>query len=642
MQKQVTELLPYELTTIHNPKLRRQYEQNYSLFYFRIDDHVVSHVSQYKQCNHKIKLNPSNDYIVMTNPVKFIASHDTFPRKYMNKSNIYYITYKSGWKVSLLNEEVKRCVTCCGHYYKNSSNSDECDACKRYEGSRCKKMLIDKKYLLLPISNDGPAYRMKVYIDAVIIHEMDVNLATDDPDWWSPIDLSQHPGSTVTITVDEFSGFERICLADEIPTKEPLYDESLRPQLRFSQMYGWNNDPNGMVYYDGEYHFFWQSNPFGHNWANMYWGHAISRDLVHWKQLPDALKPYIMASGQCFSGSANISGDAMVIAFTDTDVGECLAVSRDHGRSWTYQDYNPIIPTHMGRDPKLIRYENEWMIVVYTKRDGIDSLAFYVSQDLRNWRLVNKMPGFYECPEIFTLTYHGKQYWVLFGGDARYIIGSFNGRQFTPIHKGKKRLHYGSFQASQCFSLCPDDRVIQVGWAPIEMPGMPFNQAFSLPVELSLKMAPDGLRLHGEPTKELEQLRYDSNRVSNLMLDPDVCETFNTDGQLYDVIIDFTMHGEGKLVLSFGQNIVTYNSKSSMLDDMPLGNPLHYRVIIDRPMYEICGGRGQVYKTCKRYDSGKNISRIRLCAYDCSVTINEFTVYKMKSIHQASGGIGTS
>ena len=107
-----------------------------------------------------------------------------------------------------------------------------------------------------------------------------------------------------------------ISTADRIPHLQPLYDEALRPQFHMSQMRGWNNDPNGMCYFDGRYHFFWQSNPAGHGWANMYWGHATSPDMVHWTEQAHALRPFggsvanrhrSMAVRECFSGSGNVA-----------------------------------------------------------------------------------------------------------------------------------------------------------------------------------------------------------------------------------------------------------------------------------------------------------------------------------------------
>ena len=214
---------------------------------------------------------------------------------------------------------------------------------------RSREIVLDKKYLLFPIDNEAKPCRMRITIDGRVVQDFDINLATSEVDWWAKLDMSRYAGKTTTVNVDRLpadsKGLALVEASDALCHTQPLYDEALRPQLRFSQMRGWNNDPNGMVYYDGEYHLFWQSNPFGPKWANMFWGHAVSKDLVRWEELPVALYPRVMAAGHCFSGSANVdenntggwqTGDEKVIvaAFTDTARGEALAVSNDRGRSW--------------------------------------------------------------------------------------------------------------------------------------------------------------------------------------------------------------------------------------------------------------------------------------------------------------------
>ena len=202
-----------------------------------------------------------------------------------------------------------------------------------------------------------------------------------------------------------------------------------------------------MVYHDGEYHLFWQSNPFGNKWANMYWGHAVSKDLLHWEELPYALYPRTMAKDHCFSGSANTdttnSGgwgkNALVAAFTDTGAGECLAVSTDNGRTWKYVEQNPVIPQRKdeGRDPKLIWYEpgKHWVMVVYTKTGGKDYAEFFTSTDLKKWEKSSRIEDYFECPELFELAVDGDakaKKWVLMAANAEYAVGSVRRQDVHP------------------------------------------------------------------------------------------------------------------------------------------------------------------------------------------------------------------
>jgi fructan beta-fructosidase len=519
---------------------------------------------------------------------------------------------------------------------------------------RSREILLDKKYLLFPVNNGAKPCRMRIRIDGGIVQDFDINLATTEVDWWAKLDMSQHAGKTATVNVDRLpadsQGLALVEASDTIRHTQPLYDEALRPQLRFSQMRGWNNDPNGMVYYDGEYHFFWQSNPFGPKWANMFWGHALSKDLVHWEELPVALYPRVMAVNQCFSGSANVdenntggwqTGDekVMVAAFTDTGCGEALAISNDRGRSWKYIDENPVIK-HNGRDPKLVWYEpgKHWVIAVYDIVGGKRTIGFYTSKDLKQWELGSRFDGFHECPELFELPVDGdanNKRWVTYGADAAYYVGTFDGKTFTPEHEKKRRVHHGPYYASQCFSRTPGGRVIQVGWARINMPGMPFNQAFSLPTELTLKTTPDGIRLCAEPIKELESLRGDAQSAHGQRLTPEKPIRFQTAGQLFDIVVEVQPRDAQEIRLQFGGGHVTYNVPAAKLDGMPLplvDGKLKFRVVVDRPMYEVSGGHGDVYKTAPRPDGGKAIDAIQLSAVGGEAKIDTLKIYPMQSI----------
>lgn len=519
---------------------------------------------------------------------------------------------------------------------------------------RTRELVLDQRYLLFPIQNGGPQCRMKLSIAGRVVQSFDINLAVGEPDWWSHFDLAAHQGQSLTISVDKLptgsQGLANVTASNTPRHTQPLYDEALRPQLRFSQQRGWNNDPNGMVYHDGEYHFFWQSNPFGPEWANMFWGHAVSRDLVHWEELPYALYPRVMAVDKCFSGSANIdfqntggwqqgTEPVLVAAFTDTGCGEALAISRDRGRTWEYIPENPVIK-HQGRDPKLIWYEpgQHWVIAVYTEIGDRQLIEFYTSHNLKQWELASQLDGFFECPEFVELPVDGdaaNRRWVLFAANAEYVVGKFDGRTFAPEHHGKHKLHYGEYYASQCFSRAPEGRVVQVGWARIKLPGMPFNQGFSLPTELTLHTTPDGLRMRANPIRELEQLRADPQRVIDQPLTADQSVRVATQGQLYDVLVDVEVGTAQQVVLRFGENQVACDVLKQDLSGMALplrGGRLRFRVVIDRPLFEVVGDGGRAYLTAPRTDGGREISAIELSATGGAGQVHELTVYPMRSI----------
>jgi fructan beta-fructosidase len=527
-----------------------------------------------------------------------------------------------------------------------------------------RQLAITGKYLLFPVSNKGQRGRMTINVGDQLVHNLDCDFPanTNAVDWWGWLDMSEYLGKTVQITA---GASVEICAmiesASEIRHLQPLYDEALRPQFHFSQMRGWNNDPNGMCYYDGEYHFFWQSNPGGRNWANMYWGHATSPDMVHWTERAHAIRPFggsvsnrhpSMAVRECFSGSGNVdvlntagwqkgNEKTMVLAFTDTGCGESLAYSTDRGRLWTCYEGNPIIK-HGGRDPKLMWYApgQHWVIAVYDESSQHGrNIAIYTSKNLKEWTRESNIPGYFECAEIFELPVDGNpanKKWVIFAADAKYAIGHFDGKKFTPEHEGKHQVHWGPYYASQCFSGSPDGRIVQIGWARIDMPGMPFNQTFTVPTTLTLHTTDDGIRMFATPIKELEQLRQPNPKAvasKKLTAEAPTVE-FEVAGQLFDIMATVKKGTASQAVLRFGNNAVTYHFASQKLDDMPLklkDDQVAFRVLVDRPMFETVGGGGACFKTNNRRDQGKPLGKISLTAQGGSLTVESLTAHEMNS-----------
>lgn len=263
-----------------------------------------------------------------------------------------------------------------------------------------------------------------------------------------------------------------------------------RPKCHFTPRKGWINDPNGLILLGGVYHMFFQHNPDAPEWGNIHWGHAVSSDLLHWKELPSALSPK-SADDLCFSGSAildteNASGlgspgePALLVYYTSTGRGECLAYSRDGGMTFREYGHNPVI-RHNGRDPRVLQYApGHYVIAVY---DEVNHIAFYRSSDLKRWHFCSRIHGFYECPELFEL--NGR--WVLFGANGVYSLGSFDGEVFTP-EALPRPLFEGDAYAGQTFANC--GRRIAVFWMRDNkrlFRELRFSQQMSIPVELTLK-----------------------------------------------------------------------------------------------------------------------------------------------------------
>ena len=248
--------------------------------------------------------------------------------------------------------------------------------------NKIKKLLFElkKNYLIFPITNGTELAKVNLIIDGKSLREFDIELAVNKGqiNFWSFLDISIYNGKTAEIQIDCEIEKSPILIfqTNKIPNTESFYKEPLRPQFHFSQKIGWNNDPNGMVYHNKEWNLFFQHNPYGIKWGNMHWGHAVSKNLVHWEQLPIAIYNK-KRDDAAFSGSAiidldNTAGwktgknDCMVAAWTSTGRGECISYSNDNGRTFQEFEGNPVIK-HNGRDPKIIWYKpnQHWVMAVF-------------------------------------------------------------------------------------------------------------------------------------------------------------------------------------------------------------------------------------------------------------------------------------
>ncbi|CAM4270605.1 levanase [Bacillus subtilis] len=341
------------------------------------------------------------------------------------------------------------------------------------------------------------------------------------------------------------------------------YDEDYRPQYHFTPEANWMNDPNGMVYYAGEYHLFYQYHPYGLQWGPMHWGHAVSKDLVTWEHLPVALYPD--EKGTIFSGSAvvdknNTSGfqtgkeKPLVAIYTQDREGhqvQSIAYSNDKGRTWTKYAGNPVIPNPGKkdfRDPKVFWYEKEkkWVMVLAAG----DRILIYTSKNLKQWTYASEFGqdqgshgGVWECPDLFELPVDGnpnRKKWVMQvsvgngavsgGSGMQYFVGDFDGTHFKNENPPNKVLwtDYGrDFYAAVSWSDIPstDSRRLWLGWMSNwqyanDVPTSPWRSATSIPRELKLKAFTEGVRVVQTPVKELETIRGTSKKWKNLTISP--------------------------------------------------------------------------------------------------------------------------
>ena len=342
----------------------------------------------------------------------------------------------------------------------------------------------------------------------------------------------------------------RVLAADAPPT----FHEKWRPQFHFTPVDTWMNDPNGMVFYEGEYHLFYQNNPFGNRWGHMSWGHAISRDLAHWEHLPLALAEedgVMIFSGSVVVDWKNTSGfgkegrPPLVALYTGHYTkrplqNQHLAYSNDKGRTWTKFAGNPVLDLKMAdfRDPKALWHEptSRWVMTVALPKEA--KVHFYASPDLKRWDYVGEFGGagatngLWECPDLFPLPVEGGgSKWVLVvninpggpagGSGCQYFVGEFDGKRFVADRTTHSRTSeplwadWGrDFYAAVSWSDIPrrDGRRLLLGWMSNweyanDVPTFPWRSAMTVPRDLVLRQTPAGHRLLQRPVRELNRLR---------------------------------------------------------------------------------------------------------------------------------------
>ncbi len=416
------------------------------------------------------------------------------------------------------------------------------------------------KYLLLPIEENRPEAQVVLDQGKASDTWMDVRLAQSKVDYTVPFALAQGKKAVVKIVGLDHQAiaWKEMRLSDTFDTKNTDY---YRPVYHHTPLYGWMNDANGLTYKDGEYHLYFQYNPYGSKWGNMHWGHSVSRDLVHWQHLSPAISRDPM--GHIFSGStivdtrnsAGFDKDAIIAFYTSHSMRDgvqvqvqCMAYSKDNGRSFTKYKGNPVVTPFDGlenfRDPKIFWYEptKSWYMIVSADKN----MRFYQSKNLKQWKYVSQwgegfgaQPNQFECPDFFPLPVDGdktKQKYVMivninpgfvYGGSAtQYFVGEFDGKEFHCDSKPQtvKWLDWGKdHYATVTFSNL-GSRVVAVPWmsnwqyanvTPIRQ----YRGANALPRELKLFSNNGEVYLSANVVDEARTLRKDTVPVGDISVD---------------------------------------------------------------------------------------------------------------------------
>ena len=398
------------------------------------------------------------------------------------------------------------------------------------------------KYVLLPVEEKAENANVRVInSDNQTTRRPNVRLAVDNVDYYVPFEIKD--GQTLDIIfsgdrrktgpIKDFACWKEMKFSNDFDTTNR---EKFRPSYHHTPLYGWMNDPNGMFYKDGEWHLYYQYNPYGSLWENMTWGHSVSKDLIHWEALPLAIEADAIGtifSGSCVVDKNNTAGfgkDAIIAFYTSAAESQTqsMAYSTDGGRTFTKYDKNPVVTFNAPdfRDPKVFWYEgtNRWIMMLAVGQE----MQIWSSANLKDWNKESSFGseygchgGVWECPDMLKI---GDK-WILicninpggpFGGSAtQYFVGDFDGKKFTceSMPKVTKWLDYGKdHYATVSFSNAPDGRITVLAWMSNwqyanQVPTKQFRSANSIARDLGLFKDGEETYVSVTPSKEMLAVR---------------------------------------------------------------------------------------------------------------------------------------
>jgi fructan beta-fructosidase len=462
-----------------------------------------------------------------------------------------------------------------------------------------------------------------------------------------------------------------VCFAVTSSKAQNYYNEAYRGQIHFSPPQGWLNDPSGLIYYKGEYHLFYQYNPHRTRWGLMHWGHAVSKDLIHWKNLDIALYPNEFGArwtGSALIDSTNVTGlskngeHPMLMFYTSrpaeaTKRSQRLVYSFD-GRNFTEYPED-IVPYYArgNRDPQIVWHAptKKWVMVLYINGPGSHRVDFLTSTNLLKWEKVSSITGeqpakenhLFECNDFFELPIDGNpknKKWVLTGANGMYDIGTFDGKTFKQEYKKLHGIGGASLYAGKTYNHEPKGRRVDISWwkTNTHTEGMPFTQSMTLPVELKLVTTPNGPRLTRTPIKEIEQLRTSTKNFGALVLAKNAKNPLAAiNNELVEIRATAKLGASTELKFNVRGVEVSYNASTEILkvDTLEMSAPrfgkdLDLTIYTDRIGVEVFANNGLYYVPFAKNMDPKN-TKISVNANE-KISFSNLDVYTLKRIWPTS------
>lgn len=559
------------------------------------------------------------------------------------------------------------------------------------EGQSIIQIDVPSKYLLLPVEEAAAESKLYMIVDNDVVKTLNLRLAVNKVDYFVPLDISGHTDKNISfnfqMTPEGAVCWKEMKLSDQFDASNR---EKFRPVYHFSPAYGWMNDPNGMVYKDGEYHLFYQYNPYGSMWGNLSWGHAVSKDLLKWEHLPVAIAPD--ALGMIFSGSCVVDTDntagfgagAIVAFYTSASERQVqsIAYSLDNGRSFKKYDRNPVLTSTIRdfRDPKVIWHEEtkKWIMILAAGQE----MQIYSSSNLKDWTMESRFgegegahAGVWECPDLIELPVKGTELkkWVLicnlnpggpFGGSAtQYFVGTFDGKTFVNESPSvTKWMDWGKdHYATVTWSNAPDNRAIALAWMSNweyanNVPTQQFRSANSIPRDLQLYTKNGETYLSSIPSPELLALRGKAQKKGSFKVDRshEIGSLLSDNTGTYEIEIRFKNNNADvigfQLFNSKGEEVemfynlldnkfvmdrrnsgqVDFSKTFATATSAPVSKEKEYvlRLFVDKSSIEAFDGNGEFVMTNLVFPE-EPYNRISFYAKGGSYNVTSFTVYKL-------------
>lgn len=560
------------------------------------------------------------------------------------------------------------------------------------DGQSIVRIDTNSRYLWLPIEESSPESKLYMIVDNDVVRTLNVRLASNRVDYFVPVDLAGYNDKSVSfnfqLTPESAICWKEMKLSDQFDASNR---EKYRPLYHFSPAYGWMNDPNGMVYKDGEYHLFYQYNPYGSMWGNMHWGHATSKDLIRWDHQPVAIAPD--ALGTIFSGSCVVDkdntagfGPGAIVAFytsaSDRQV-QSMAYSLDNGRTFKKYDRNPILTSTQRdfRDPKVLWHADskKWIMILAVGQE----MQLYSSPNLKDWTFESRFgegqgvhAGVWECPDLIQLPVKGTELkkWVLicninpggpFGGSAtQYFVGTFDGKQFVNESPAlTKWMDWGKdHYATVTWSNAPQDRTIALAWMSNweyanNVPTSQYRSANSVPRELELYTKNGQTYLTSKPVPELLGLRGKAQKKGSFKVDRshEINPILDNNQGTYEIEIKFKNAGadvigfqlsntkgeEVEMYYNLLENTFTMDRRNSGKVDFsksfatvtsaPVSGGKEYtlRLFVDKSSIEAFDGNGEFVMTNLVFPE-EPYNRISFFAKGGTYTVTSLVVYPLE------------